>query len=81
MAESDIFLFLSSKAGERLPNVVKEAMLSGCICIVSNTPGIDELIEDGKTGFIIDKAQRELGYKPHSFREGLALIQSQLEQR
>ncbi len=34
-----------------------------------------------KTGFIIDKAQRELGYKPHSFREGLALIQSQLEQR
>jgi dTDP-4-dehydrorhamnose reductase len=34
-----------------------------------------------KTGFIIDKAQRELGYKPHSFKEGLALIQSQLEQR
>lgn len=41
MVESDIFLFLSSKAGERLPNVVKEAMLAGCICIVSNTPGID----------------------------------------
>lgn len=54
MASSDIFLFLSSKAGERLPNVVKEAMLAGCICIVSNTPGIDELIEDGKTGFIIE---------------------------
>jgi dTDP-4-dehydrorhamnose reductase len=34
-----------------------------------------------KTGFIIEKAERELGYKPHSFREGLALIQSQLEQR
>ncbi len=55
MASSDIFLFLSSKAGERLPNVVKEAMLAGCICIVSNTPGIDELIEDGKTGFIIEE--------------------------
>ena len=54
MASSDVFLFLSSKAGERLPNVVKEAMLAGCICIVSNTPGIDELIEDGKTGFIIE---------------------------
>lgn len=54
MASSDIFLFLSSKAGERLPNVVKEAMLAGCICIVSNTPGIDELIENGKTGFIIN---------------------------
>ena len=60
MAESDIFLFLSSKAGERLPNVVKEAMLSGCICIVSNTPGIDELIEDGKTGFIIEENNYDL---------------------
>ena len=57
---SDIFLFLSSKAGERLPNVVKEAMLSGCICIVSNTPGIDELIEDGKTGFIIEENKYDL---------------------
>lgn len=30
------------------------------------------------TGFIIDKAQKELGYAPHSFEEGLALVQSQL---
>jgi dTDP-4-dehydrorhamnose reductase len=30
------------------------------------------------TGFIIDKAEKELGYKPHSFEEGLALLQSQL---
>ena len=60
MAESDIFLFLSSKAGERLPNVVKEAMLAGCICIVSNTPGIDELIEDGKTGFIVESNNYDL---------------------
>ena len=60
MAESDIFLFLSPKAGERLPNVVKEAMLAGCICIVSNTPGIDELIEDGKTGFIIEENNYDL---------------------
>lgn len=60
MVESDIFLFLSSKAGERLPNVVKEAMLAGCICIVSNTPGIDELIEHGKTGFIIEENNYDL---------------------
>lgn len=60
MAESDIFLFLSSKAGERLPNVVKEAMLAGCICIVSNTPGINELIENGKTGFIIEENNYDL---------------------
>lgn len=30
------------------------------------------------TGFVIDKAKNELGYKPHSFEEGLALLDSQL---
>lgn len=31
-----------------------------------------------KTGFIIEKAKRELGYKPHSFNEGLAILASQI---
>jgi len=31
-----------------------------------------------KTGFIIDKAKRELGYQPHSFVEGLEALKSQL---
>ncbi len=31
------------------------------------------------TGFIIDKAIRELDYKPHSFSEGLAILSSQLQ--
>ncbi len=31
-----------------------------------------------KTGFIIDKAIQELGYKPHSFKEGLALVDRQI---
>lgn len=31
-----------------------------------------------KTGFIITKARKELGYEPHSFREGLALLATQL---
>jgi dTDP-4-dehydrorhamnose reductase len=31
-----------------------------------------------KTGFIIDKAKRELGYQPHSFIDGLAILQRQL---
>jgi dTDP-4-dehydrorhamnose reductase len=31
-----------------------------------------------KTGFIVTKAKRELGYQPHSFKEGLALMASQL---
>lgn len=32
-----------------------------------------------KTGFIITKAKQELGYQPHTFKEGLALLKSQLK--
>ena len=31
-----------------------------------------------RTGFRITKAERELGYQPHTFAEGLALVQQQL---
>ena len=31
-----------------------------------------------RTGFILDKARRELGYAPHSFEEGLAVLRHQL---
>ncbi len=31
-----------------------------------------------KTGFIVTKAKRELGYQPHLFKEGLALMAAQL---
>jgi dTDP-4-dehydrorhamnose reductase len=30
------------------------------------------------TGFILDKAKRDLGYNPHSFHEGIALMEKQL---
>lgn len=30
------------------------------------------------TGFILDKARKELGYDPHSFQEGIALMEKQL---
>lgn len=32
-----------------------------------------------RTGFIIDKAKRELGYNPHSFNEGIALLAKQIK--
>lgn len=32
-----------------------------------------------KTGFILDKARRDLGYNPHSFVEGIALMEKQME--
>ncbi len=31
------------------------------------------------TGFVIEKAKSELGYKPHSFEEGLAILSGQLK--
>jgi dTDP-4-dehydrorhamnose reductase len=31
-----------------------------------------------KTGFVIDKAKKQLGYKPHTIREGLELVKEQL---
>lgn len=31
-----------------------------------------------RTGFILDKARKELGYEPHSFMEGLAILDKQL---
>jgi dTDP-4-dehydrorhamnose reductase len=34
-----------------------------------------------KTGFIITKAKKELGYQPHTFQEGLRLLASQLAER
>jgi dTDP-4-dehydrorhamnose reductase len=32
-----------------------------------------------RTGFILDKAKRELGYQPVSFKEGIAVLKSQLQ--
>lgn len=34
-----------------------------------------------RTGFLIDKARTELGYDPHSFLEGIALLADQMSQR
>ena len=33
-----------------------------------------------RTGFDLSKSQRVLGYNPHSFREGLAILDEQLKQ-
>lgn len=34
-----------------------------------------------KTGFVLDKAMNELGYKPHSFKEGLKVVDEQLAEK
>jgi len=72
LRQANVFILMSCYRGERLPNVVKEAMACGCPCLVARSPGIDELVLDGDTGYILDPhdwkklAQRmeELGSNP-----------------
>jgi colanic acid/amylovoran biosynthesis glycosyltransferase len=53
LAQAEIFLLLSRDPDERLPNVVKEAMACRCFVITTDTPGIDELIDDGVHGRVV----------------------------
>ncbi|MEX2541120.1 MAG: glycosyltransferase [Trueperaceae bacterium] len=53
LAAAEVFLLLSRKSSERLPNVVKEGMACRAVCITTPTPGIDELVVDGETGLIV----------------------------
>lgn len=55
MARSEVFVLLS--ASERLPNAAKEAMALGCVCVVTETPGIGELVEHERTGFVLESSE------------------------
>lgn len=72
MACSEVFVLLSTKPGERLPNAVKEAMALGCVCVVTATPGIDELVEHERTGFVLESTEPEsvAGWLQHALTLG-----------
>lgn len=53
LSEANVLLCLSSWPGERLPNVVKEALVRGCPVVTTPTIGIEELIIDGRGGFVV----------------------------
>jgi glycosyltransferase involved in cell wall biosynthesis len=53
LARAEVFLLLSRYEGERLPNVVKEAMACRCFVVTTATPGIDELLKDGTHGRVV----------------------------
>lgn len=61
MSKTHFFLLMSRYPSERLPNVVKEAMYQECVVLTTNTYGIDELIEHGVDGFIVEKGDWESG--------------------
>ncbi|MEQ8356251.1 MAG: glycosyltransferase [Kiloniellaceae bacterium] len=54
LAEAEIAITMSQSPSERLPNALKEAMLQRCLCLTTRSTGIEELIDDGKTGLLVD---------------------------
>lgn len=60
MLDAKLFIFLSRKPGECLPNVVKEAMAAGCVCVVMISPGLTELIQHGVNGYIVNSSESTL---------------------
>ncbi len=64
MGESHVLLGTSivSESGdiEGIPNVLKEAMASGCPVVAFNHSGISDLIEDERSGFIVKTGSSEL---------------------
>ena len=58
-AKSDVFVFPTYYPNECFPLVLLEAMQQGLPCISTNEGGIASIIDDGKTGFIVDKQNPE----------------------
>lgn len=54
-AKSDIFVLPTFYPNECLPLVLLEAMQQGLPCISTNEGGIASIIDDGKTGFLVEK--------------------------
>lgn len=59
MQRASLFILLSRKPSERLPNVVKEALWAGCMVISSNSAGIEELLPDRALGLVVDPDDAE----------------------
>jgi glycosyltransferase involved in cell wall biosynthesis len=61
-------VFVLPSKFEGLPLAILEAIEAGLVVVASNVGGIPEIIEDGKTGFLID------GYSPESIAHALARV-------
>lgn len=57
IAEAEVLLHLSHE--DRLPNAVKEAMVCGTVVVTTRTFGIEELIKNGETGYLVEVGDRE----------------------
>ena len=59
LARSALFVLLSKKPSERLPNVVKEALWAGCAIVCSPSEGIEELLPNDRLGRVVDPDDSE----------------------
>jgi colanic acid/amylovoran biosynthesis glycosyltransferase len=55
LRQTSIFALLSKSPAERLPNAVKEAMACRCLCVVTQTPGIEELLAPYAHKFVVEQ--------------------------
>ena len=55
--QADVFVFPTYYNNECFPLVLLEAMEQGLACISTHEGGISAIIEEGKTGYVIDKQQ------------------------
>ncbi|RYA23176.1 hypothetical protein CRU96_09355 [Malaciobacter halophilus] len=62
MERADFFILMSRYKAERLPNVLKEAMLRKCICVTTYTTGIEELVENNNNGFIFETKEEAITF-------------------
>ena len=60
-ADSHVLILLSKSEG--FPKVIMEAGVFGCVPIVSNFPGISEVIKHGFEGFIMDSYNSKYSHK------------------
>lgn len=59
MGHAHVILSMSQSPGERLPNAVKEAMCRGCAVVVARSPGIEELVQHGVTGYVVGPGETD----------------------
>lgn len=80
-AKSDIFVFPTFYPNECFPLVLLEAMQQGLPCISTNEGGIASIIDDGKTGFLVEKQNPvqladmiEMLLKDRELREDMGIV-------
>lgn len=59
LEQAEVTLTMSCSPSERLPNILKEAMLRRCLALSTRTVGIEELIDDGDTGIVVEPGDVE----------------------